>query len=111
MSAPKCKMCGECCKYSWHRYDEDQFEFYMRKNIGTYRGKGLYDGEIIDIIYVPEPCMYLSADNKCMIQSDKPIVCSRHGKSHCHFFPETCVLFDYYKDPRNQRETAEDVGC
>ena len=55
--------------------------------------------------------MYLSPDNKCMTQSDKPIVCSRHGKRYYHFFPETCVLFDYYKDPRNQRETSEDVGC
>ena len=109
---PKCNRCGECCKYAWHKYNgecnDNHVIFFKEKNPETYVGKGLYYGEVIDIIYVPEPCQHLTSDNKCRIQNSKPEVCKGHGTSPRMFYPEKCVFFNYYKD---YKEREEEIGC
>jgi hypothetical protein len=110
VNPPKCKQCGNCCKYSWHRIgkDDSNYVIFLKTKYPTgYIGDGLYDGEIVKIFYMPEPCSKL-INNKCLINDDKPEVCKIHcTHPHC-FYPRGCVFFDYWL---NFLEAVDEIGC
>lgn len=83
-----CKQCGRCCKYAWRVKGNDiHDDFYIAKG-----GRYCPDD---NVIYCPEPCQHLTADNKCGIHDHKPEVCIAHGEDPDMFYPVGCAYREY----------------
>lgn len=99
-----CKQCGKCCRYAWRNAadgtDDIHVQFYIAKG-----GVLCNDG----ILYQPEPCQHLTADNKCAINDTKPEVCRRHGETITMFYPHGCAYREYIVENKIECRTLRAV--
>jgi Fe-S-cluster containining protein len=99
---PKCKQCGECCRYSWSLVgsDEERYtNFYGIKHKEMKITWGLINHKQVRVYCLPQPCQHL-IKNKCNLHGkpEQPDVCKEHGFGAGMFYPEGCAFYDYYKD-------------
>jgi len=63
----KCTMCGICCKTSPIRLEQVNYD------LKWVEGRG---GRVVgEHVYVPSVCKWVTKDNKCAVQNDKPPYC------------------------------------
>ncbi|RLE38992.1 hypothetical protein DRJ17_02250 [Candidatus Woesearchaeota archaeon] len=100
-----CRKCGaRCCRYVSYEMDEpenkrdfDDFRwFVMHKNVNIY-----YDTDGDWVLEFLTPCENLTADLKCKIHENRPMMCRGHDVNECEEHGEgelAIVRFDKPED-------------
>lgn len=107
-----CQKCGaKCCGYFCFEIDEpdDYEEFEDVRWYLCHEGITVHIDEGDWFISVENRCKMLSEDDRCMIYSDRPLICRKYDLDKCDFIPGDYDYDELFLTPEQLDKYARKV--